>query len=92
MDSDKFIALCKRLIKEYSIRQTIKKFNKWEKSGPGREMEQERSALREKLGEKENSLAVKRKKNKLLLVFYMLDLKKSTWKIRNRLNSSFGRT
>ncbi len=43
---------------------TIKKFNKWEKNGPGREMEQERSALREKLGEKENSLAVKRKKNK----------------------------
>lgn len=43
---------------------TIKKFNKWEKSGAGREMEQERAALREKLGEKENSLAVKRKKSK----------------------------
>lgn len=43
---------------------TIKKFNKWEKNGAGREMEQERSALREKLGEKENSLAVKRKKSK----------------------------
>ncbi|MBQ9767611.1 MAG: endonuclease MutS2 [Lachnospiraceae bacterium] len=43
---------------------TIKKFNKWGKSGAGREMEQERSALREKLGEKENSLAVKRKKSK----------------------------
>ena len=43
---------------------TIKKFNKLGKSGAGREMEQERSALREKLGEKENSLAVKRKKQK----------------------------
>ncbi len=43
---------------------TIKKFNKLGKSGAGREMELERTALREKLGEKENSLAVKRKKQK----------------------------
>ncbi len=43
---------------------TIKRFNKLGKNGAGREMEQERSALREKLGEKESSLAVKRKKNK----------------------------
>jgi len=43
---------------------TIKKFNKWGTSGAGREMEQERNALREKLGEKENSLAIKKKKQK----------------------------
>ena len=43
---------------------TIKKFNKWEKSGAGRDMELERNALREKLGEKENSLAIKKKKQK----------------------------
>ncbi len=43
---------------------TIKKFNKWGKSGAGREMENERNALREKLGEKENSLAIKKKKQK----------------------------
>ena len=43
---------------------TIKKFNKWGVSGAGREMEQERNALREKLGEKENSLAIKKKKQK----------------------------
>ena len=43
---------------------TIKKFNKWEKSGAGRDMENERNALREKLGEKENSLAIKKKKQK----------------------------
>ena len=43
---------------------TIKKFNKWGASGAGREMEQERNALREKLGEKENSLAIKKKKQK----------------------------
>lgn len=42
---------------------TIKKFNKWEQSGAGRDMELERAGLREKLGEKENLLAVKRKKN-----------------------------
>ena len=42
----------------------IKKFNKWEKSGEGRDMERERAMLREKLGEKENSLLVKRKKSK----------------------------
>lgn len=43
---------------------TIRKFNKFGKSGAGREMEQERSALRDKLGEKENSLAIKGKKAK----------------------------
>lgn len=43
---------------------TIKKFNKWEKTGANREMEQERNALRGKLGEKESSLAIKQKKAK----------------------------
>lgn len=43
---------------------TIKKFNKWGKTGAGRDMENERNALREKLGEKENSLAIKKKKQK----------------------------
>lgn len=43
---------------------TIKKFNKWEQNGAGRDMEKERAALRERLGEKEGQLAVKRKKNK----------------------------
>ena len=43
---------------------TIKKFNKWGKSGAGREMEQERNELRNRLGEKENSLALKQKKAK----------------------------
>lgn len=42
----------------------IKKFNKWEQNGAGRDMEKERAALRERLGEKENLLVVKRKKNK----------------------------
>lgn len=43
---------------------TIRKFNQWERNGAGREMEQERVALRKKLGEKENSLAVKQKKQR----------------------------
>lgn len=41
--------------------ETIKKYNKWGKNGASREMEQERNALREKLGAKDNSLAVKKK-------------------------------
>ena len=41
--------------------ETIKKFNKWGISGNNREMEQERTALREKLGEKDKKLAVRRK-------------------------------
>ncbi len=43
--------------------ETIKKFNKWGVSGNNREMEQERSALREKLGEKDKKLAVRKKSN-----------------------------
>lgn len=43
---------------------TIRKFNHWERNGAGREMEQERVELRKKLGEKENSLAVKQKKQR----------------------------
>lgn len=43
---------------------TIKKFNQWEKSGAGREMEKERAELRNRLGEKENSLAIKQKRAK----------------------------
>ena len=41
--------------------ETIKKFNKWGISGNNREMEQERTALREKLGEKDKKLAVRKK-------------------------------
>ncbi len=41
--------------------ETIKKFNKWGVSGNNREMEQERTALREKLGEKDKKLAVRKK-------------------------------
>ncbi|MCR5153230.1 MAG: endonuclease MutS2 [Lachnospiraceae bacterium] len=40
--------------------QTIKKFNKWGISGNNKEMEQERSSLRERLGERENKLSVKK--------------------------------
>lgn len=54
---------------------TIKKFNKWEKNGAGREMEKERSALREKLGEKENSLAVRKKKNQQHKQLHAEDIK-----------------
>ena len=54
---------------------TIKKFNKWGKSGAGREMENERNALREKLGEKENSLAIKKKKQKNQKVMSAEDVK-----------------
>ena len=43
--------------------ETIKKFNKWGMSGNNREMEQERSALREKLGEKDKKLAIRKKSN-----------------------------
>ncbi len=43
--------------------ETIKKFNKWGISGNNREMEQERTALREKLGEKDKKLAVRKKSN-----------------------------
>ncbi len=54
---------------------TIKKFNKWGTSGAGREMEQERNALREKLGEKENSLAIKKKKQKNKVVLSAEEIK-----------------
>ena len=43
--------------------ETIKKFNKWGISGNNREMELERSALREQLGEKDKKLAVRKKMN-----------------------------
>ena len=43
--------------------ETIKKFNKWGVSGNNREMEQERTALREKLGEKDKKLAIRKKSN-----------------------------
>ena len=43
--------------------ETIKKFNKWVVSGNNREMEQERTALREKLGEKDKKLAIRKKSN-----------------------------
>lgn len=43
--------------------ETIKKFNKWGISGNNREMEQERTALREKLGEKDKKLAIRKKSN-----------------------------
>ena len=43
--------------------ETIKKFNKWGIAGNNREMEQERSALREKLGEKDKKLAIRKKSN-----------------------------
>lgn len=54
---------------------TIKKFNQWEKNGAGREMEKERSALREKLGEKENLLAVRRKKTQQHRQLHAEDIK-----------------
>ena len=54
---------------------TIKKFNKWERSGAGRDMENERNALREKLGEKENSLAIKKKKQKNRKVMTVEEIK-----------------
>lgn len=43
--------------------ETIKKFNKWGMSGNNREMEAERAALREQLGEKDKRLAVRKKMN-----------------------------
>lgn len=43
--------------------ETIKKFNKWGMSGNNREMEAERAALREQLGEKDKKLAVRKKMN-----------------------------
>ena len=43
--------------------ETIKKFNKWGMAGNNREMELERSALREQLGEKDKKLAVRKKMN-----------------------------
>ena len=54
---------------------TIKKFNKWERSGAGRDMENERNALREKLGEKENSLAIKKIKQKNRKVMTVEEIK-----------------
>ena len=45
--------------------ETIRKFNKWGQSaGDGREMEQEREALRTRLGDKDKKLAIKVKKAK----------------------------
>lgn len=41
--------------------ETIKKFNKWGMSGNASEMEQERAALRDQLGEKDKKLAVRKK-------------------------------
>ncbi len=38
---------------------TIRKYNKWSSSGAGREMELERNALRERLGEKNEALSIK---------------------------------
>lgn len=43
--------------------ETIKKFNKWGVCGNNREMEYERAALREKLGEKDKKLSVRKKSN-----------------------------
>lgn len=44
--------------------ESIRKYNKWVKDGDmNKEMERERSALREKLGEKEEKLALKKKTN-----------------------------
>ena len=44
--------------------ESIRKYNKWIKDGNmNRDMEKERSLLREKLGEKEEKLALKKKKN-----------------------------
>lgn len=44
--------------------EVIRKYNKWGQTGAGKEMEQERDTLREKLGDKDNSLALKAKKAK----------------------------
>ncbi len=45
--------------------ETIRKYNKWGQGGGfGKEMEQERDALREKLGDKDKSLGIKAKKAK----------------------------
>lgn len=45
--------------------ETIRKFNKWgQESGTGKEMEQERAALREKLGNTDAKLSVKAAKKK----------------------------
>ncbi len=45
--------------------ESIRKYNKWSSNGNmNREMEMERSSLREKLGEKEAKLALKKKKNR----------------------------
>lgn len=44
--------------------EVIRKYNKWGQTGAGKEMELERDALREKLGDKDNSLALKAKKAK----------------------------
>ncbi len=46
--------------------ETIKKFNKWGMSGNNREMEAERAALREQLGEKDKRLSVCKKMNQNL--------------------------
>ncbi|MFA9464513.1 MAG: endonuclease MutS2 [Velocimicrobium sp.] len=47
--------------------ESIRKYNKWVKdSDQTKEMERERSQLREKLGEKEERLAIKKKKNSKL--------------------------
>lgn len=44
--------------------ESIRKYNKWNKDGGmNREMEKERALLREKLGEKEEKLVLKKKKN-----------------------------
>ena len=45
--------------------ETIRKYNKWSNDGGfGKDMENERHALREKLGDTDSKLAVKKKKNK----------------------------
>lgn len=41
--------------------ETIKKFNKWGMAGSSKEMEQERSALRDQLGERDKNLTVRKK-------------------------------
>lgn len=43
--------------------ETIKKFNKWGITGNSKEMEQERSALRDQLGEHDKHLTVRKKAN-----------------------------
>ena len=44
--------------------ETIRKINKYSVNGAGRELEAERSALRERIGDRSSALQVKQKKKK----------------------------